>query len=155
MNDKSSTFKILFLFMNPSITSPWEPVLPVVGELVNWFLHIWIWSGLHLPIWLDNFARSCWRHSWYCIRGIERHKFVFMISTLIYIFRSMCGLKYFSNPSVFANGLTQWGSVKLAAVLQTTFLNAFSLIKMYKFWLKFHWSLFLGVPLTVFQHWLR
>ena len=26
---------------------------------------------------------------------------------------------------------------------------------MYKFWLKFHWSLFLRVQLTIFQHWFR
>ena len=27
--------------------------------------------------------------------------------------------------------------------------------KMYEFWLTFHWSLFLGVKLTIFQNWLR
>ena len=33
-------------------------------------------------------------------------------------------------------------------------LNAFSLMKMCKFWLKFHWSLFPMVQLAVFRHWL-
>ena len=28
-------------------------------------------------------------------------------------------------------------------------------MKMYELWLKFHWSLFLEVQLTIFQHWLR
>ena len=35
------------------------------------------------------------------------------------------------------------------------FLRAFSWIKMYAFWLKFHWSLFLRVQLTIFQHMFR
>ena len=33
--------------------------------------------------------------------------------------------------------------------------NAFTWIKIYKFWLKFHWSLFPRVQLTMFQHWFR
>ena len=35
------------------------------------------------------------------------------------------------------------------AIFQTTFSNAFSSMKMYEFLLKFHWSLFLGVQLTI------
>ena len=31
----------------------------------------------------------------------------------------------------------------------------FSWIKMYEFRLTFHWSLFLGAQLTIFQHWFR
>ena len=44
---------------------------------------------------------------------------------------------------------------KMAAIFQTTFSNAFSSMKMCEFLLKFHWSLFLGVQLTIFQHWFR
>ena len=33
--------------------------------------------------------------------------------------------------------------------------NAFSSMKIYEFWLNFHWSLFLRVQLTIFQHWCR
>ena len=44
---------------------------------------------------------------------------------------------------------------KMAAIFQTTFSNAFSSMKMYEFWLKFHWSLFLEVQLTIFHHWVR
>ena len=51
--------------------------------------------------------------------------------------------------------LTHWGRDKIAAIPQTTFSNAFSWIKIYKFWLKFHWSLFLEVQLTICQHWFR
>ena len=37
---------------------------------------------------------------------------------------------------------------KMADILQTIFSNVFSSMKMFQFWLKFHWSLFLGVQLT-------
>ena len=51
--------------------------------------------------------------------------------------------------------LTHWGRGKMAAVFQTTFSNAFSWMKMIEFRFKFHWSLFLRVQLTIFQHWCR
>ena len=51
-----------------------------------------------------------------------------------------------------AKGLTHWGRGKVAAILQRTFSNAFSWMKMYKFYLTFHWSLF---QLTTIQHWFR
>ena len=51
--------------------------------------------------------------------------------------------------------LTHWGRDKMDAISQTTFLSAFSWIKMFEFRLKFHWSLFLRVQLTLFHHWLR
>ena len=51
--------------------------------------------------------------------------------------------------------LTHWGRDKMAAISQTTFSNAFSWMKMFKFRLRFHWSLFPRVQLTIFQHWFR
>ena len=51
--------------------------------------------------------------------------------------------------------LTHWGWDKMAAIFQTTFSNGFSWMKMHEFRLIFHWSLFLGVQLTIFQHWFR
>ena len=53
------------------------------------------------------------------------------------------------------NVLTYWGRDKMAAISQTTLSNAFSWMKMLEFRLKFHWSLFLRVQLTTFQHWFR
>ena len=44
---------------------------------------------------------------------------------------------------------------QMDAISQTTFSNAFSWMKMLKFWLKFHWSLFPRVQLTIFQQWFR
>ena len=51
--------------------------------------------------------------------------------------------------------LTHWGRDKMAAISQTIFSNAFSWMEMYEFRLIFHWGLFLGVQLTIFQHWFR
>ena len=51
--------------------------------------------------------------------------------------------------------LTHWGRDRMDAISQTPFLSAFSWMKMYEFRLKFHWSLFLRVQLTIFQHWFR
>ena len=51
--------------------------------------------------------------------------------------------------------LTHWGRDKMDAISQTPFSNAFSLMKIFEFRLKFHWSLFLSVQLTIFQHWFR
>ena len=51
--------------------------------------------------------------------------------------------------------LTHWGRDKMAAVFQPTYSNGFSWMKLYEFRLKFHWNLFLGVQLTIFQHWFR
>ena len=41
---------------------------------------------------------------------------------------------------------------KMATIWQTTRLDLFSWMKIVVFWLKFHWSLFLGVLLTIHQH---
>ena len=51
--------------------------------------------------------------------------------------------------------LTHWGRDKMDAILQTTFSNAFYWMRMFKYRLKFHWSLFLRVQLTISQHWFR
>ena len=51
--------------------------------------------------------------------------------------------------------LIHWGQEKMAVILQKTFSNVFSWIKIYEFWLISHWSLFPMVQLTIFQHWFR
>ena len=43
----------------------------------------------------------------------------------------------------------------MAAILQTTFSMAFLWMKMYQFWLKFHWNLFLRLQLTILHQWFR
>ena len=48
--------------------------------------------------------------------------------------------------------LTHWGRDEMDAISQTTCSSAFPWMKMFEFWLKFHWSLFLRVQLTIIQH---
>ena len=55
----------------------------------------------------------------------------------------------------YDSNLTQWGRDKMADIFQTTISNAFSWMKMYEFWLRFHWTLFPRVRLTISQHWFR
>ena len=47
---------------------------------------------------------------------------------------------------------TLWSWDKMAAILLTTLSNAFSWMKILEIWLKFHWSLFLRVQLTIFEY---
>ena len=51
--------------------------------------------------------------------------------------------------------LTHWGRDKMDAISQTIFSSAFPIMKMFEFRLKFHWSLFLRVQLTIVHHWFR
>ena len=44
-----------------------------------------------------------------------------------------------------------WVQDKMAAILQTTFSNAFSSIKTFEFWIKFHWNMFFWVLLKIWQ----
>ena len=84
---------------------------------------------------------------------------------LIILIRAMlfncecCGYGQTSINGSFSSAigilLTHWGRDNMAAIFQTTFSNAFSWMKMYKFRLRFHWSFFPGFQLTIFQHWFR
>ena len=51
--------------------------------------------------------------------------------------------------------LTHWGWDKMAAISQTILSNPFSWMKMFEFRLRFHWSWFPRVQLTIFQDWFR
>ena len=51
--------------------------------------------------------------------------------------------------------LTHWSRDKMDAISQTTLWSSFPWMKMFEFRLKFHWSMFLRVQLTKFQHWFR
>ena len=59
------------------------------------------------------------------------------------------------HPSTQSSGanvrLTHWCRDKMAAIFQTTFSIAFSWMKMYEFWLRFHCSLFPRVKLAIFH----
>ena len=58
---------------------------------------------------------------------------------------SSCSRQWPAIFSHIAPGLTHWGWDKMAATLQTTCWSAFSSMKKFEFWLKFHWNLLLVV----------
>ena len=79
-----------------------------------------------------------------------------LVHLIAWHWSSHCWLDYWCKyASLGLNDLTHWGRDKMAAVSQTTFSNAFSWMKIFEFRLKFHWSLFLRVQSTIFQHWFR
>ena len=51
--------------------------------------------------------------------------------------------------------LTYWGRDKMSDIIQTTFSDTFSWLKMFEFQIQFHLSLFLRVQLTTKQHRFR
>ena len=73
------------------------------------------------------------------------HKHFFSLYITIFLAR-------YDKPQVM---LTHWGRDKKDTISLTTFSSSFSWMKIFEFRLKFHWSLFLTVPLTIFQHWFR
>ena len=58
-------------------------------------------------------------------------------------------------PNTCKSILTHWGQDKMAGISQTTCSNTFCWMNSFVFWLKFHWSLFQRVQLTITQHWFR
>ena len=56
---------------------------------------------------------------------------------------------------LFFSLLTYLSLDKMAAILQMIFSDAFLWMKMYEFWLKFHWGFLFRVQLIIFQHWFR
>ena len=91
----------------------------------------------------------------YCVQGIVG----FVRWVLIQI--SMSRVQYMSHGQacgilvIKPIHLSHWGRDKVADIFQTTFSNGFSWMKMFEFRLKFHWSLFPRVQLTIFQQWFR
>ena len=72
---------------------------------------------------------------------------------ILYLLKPMPTMFY--DALLGHNELTHWGLDEINNISQTTFSNVFSSMKMFKFRLKFHWSLFPRVQLTIFQHWFR
>ena len=63
----------------------------------------------------------------------------------------------FQITTIYPRG--QWVNTlrprQMDAISQTTYSSAFSWMKMFEFRLKFHWSLFPRIQLTIFQQWFR
>ena len=92
----------------------------------------------------SNCPRTWQASRQHCYRGSET-------SRDIVLKRLMGGNE--TGPTGLHVILTQWGRDKIAAISHTTFSYAFSLMQMYVFRIRFLWSLFLRVELTILQHW--
>ena len=64
-------------------------------------------------------------------------------------------LKHYDGITWTHSALTHWGRDKMDAISQTIFSNAFCWMKMLEYRLKFNWSLFLRVQLTISKHCFR
>ena len=107
----------------------------------KWNWKVYFWNCKHFAYW--------WKHiyTFILMHFMEHISFLVLSYTLCV---QMMGY-YFLD----AKHLTIWGRDKMDAIFQTTFSNGFSWMKMSVFWLKFHWSLFLGAQLPISQHWFR
>ena len=102
--------------------------------------------------------------NYYCFSTVKTPAVLSVIvkPTNPYLRRCIIRLSYlikikdnFSHVSLFKLLLTHWGRDKTTVSFLTTLSNAFSWMKMYKFQLRFHWTLFLRFELTILQHWFR
>ena len=110
----------------------------------------------------ENFIVTCSFYIYYtylfCFTDfIFIHRYLQKIFTWIILFALIILSSYIFVLHMWSlrAGLTHWGRDKMNATSQTTSSNAFSWMKMSEFRLRFHWSLFLRVQLTIFQHWFR
>ena len=101
-------------------------------------------STKHLPVGICPYHRDLplWSCKWKWSQG------------------TTCTTKFQSYPGLLKwepskQPLTHWGRDEMDALTQTAFSSAFFWKKMFDFRLKFHWSLFLSVQSTIFQHWFR
>ena len=98
-----------------------------------------------------------WHVVWNNICSCDGWMLVYVIDTLHHIFvvvRLKCLYRHIRPVTIYSR-LTHWGRDEMGNILQTTFSNVFSSMKMFEVRLRFHWSLFLGVQLTILQHWFR
>ena len=58
-------------------------------------------------------------------------------------------------PNIPKGHSTHWGRDNMAAILQTTCLDALSWMKILEIRFKFHWNLFPVVQLTIYLYWFR
>ena len=76
------------------------------------------------------------------------YDFIEIYSRVSYWWLCTAGSRMDTFKPLLKTMLTDWGRDKMAVIFQTKFSNAF-LIQMHKCRLRFHWSLFLRVQLTI------
>ena len=111
----------------------------------DWGNGLALFNTMHLPEpLLTNFSKI-----------LIENKLTHNISSIWNVITSLAvisaTLQYSDMKIIFL--LAHWGQDRMAASSQMTFSNPFSSMKMHRFCLIFHWSLFPMVQLTIFQHW--
>ena len=115
-------------------------------------------SFMTMTIWWPRSDRG----DFSCRRAVDSSSFVvkfceFLVSKELRLNEWHCGseITLVHVMAQYLLAFTHWGWDKMVTNFLTTFSNAFSWIKICKLQLKFHWSLFPVVQLTIFQHWFR
>ena len=127
--------------------------LVMIERIYNLFIIIIkseLWAIIHC-LWLGHETLVCRQDP----GGCWLHELCYLGELIVIGLRPNSMIYCIVSPQMSILQLTHWGRDKMAATSQTTFSNAFSWVKMYEFGLKLHWSLFLGVQLTIFHHWVR
>ena len=75
-----------------------------------------------------------------------------IMAVITLVWETIFSFEYLEDAAV---SLTHLPLDKMAAISQTISSDAFWWMKIFVFWLKFHWSLFLRVSLTITKHWFR
>ena len=114
---------------------------------------VWLWIG-SLNLTLFGMFFYCWNYVTFYPRSILAFGFCRSLRLCVCVCLSVC-INHKLVNTITRHPLTHWGRDKMASISQTTFSNAFTWMKMYELRLKIHWSLFLRVHLTIFQHWFR
>ena len=115
------------------------------------------WTTVGVWVWISNYIPQ---ETMVCYCGICMRKVSLALTCqyLLGYFHVICMKRQVQSTSLnhmILHLLTHWGRDKMAAIFQTTFSNAISWKKIYGFWLRFYWSLFLRAQSTISQHWFR
>ena len=153
--------KILFVQVFQTLWEPW-----LISSILFWY-GMWSCIWLHID---QIHIILIWNVIMYLISMTNLYQFNYIYNfTKIFNEAGNCFLKQSKYTTMNASVndrfvapyvahvavLTHWGRDKMDTISQTPFLSAFSWMKIFEFWLKLHWSLFLRVQLTIFQHWFR
>ena len=105
-----------------------------------WQIYVAVWGGGN-TIDCSNYQPN-WR--WGALGEISGHP-VLKWATVTCVKWQITSQVTPVSPGITIHTLTHWGRDKMAVIYQTAFSNAFSWMKIIKFWVRFHWSLSLRV----------
>ena len=108
--------------------------------------------------WLDQYGLRQWLAAWWHQAITWTNGDLSSVRTRTIHLKEITlemALKIITKTHLGITHLTHWGLVKIVAISQTIFSNAFSWMEMYEFRLQFSWSLFLRFELAISQNWFR